>query len=198
MISFAPLLEPVLHVEIGQPSQPRNISHALGIRAMTGVAGYNIGFRNSVDEDRSSPWPRDPDCRPWRVSGGPMQNRLPDHAPRGRTRAQPPRPTYIASKTDYPACARENFGFDSQCIAVSVRPIVARSNSPAPLFRDTSCNYGHRGCRRRLPTPERSSATIARIAIFKLMRFMTSSFRALCIHRNDDVRHSGTHCRLLT
>src|ERR1700730_280791 len=55
MISLAPLLKPALQVEIRQSSQARNVSHALGIRAMTGVTGHNIGFRNSVEIDCSSP-----------------------------------------------------------------------------------------------------------------------------------------------
>jgi hypothetical protein len=38
-------------------------------------------------------------------------------------------------------------------------------------------------------------AIIARTAIFNPMRFMTSSFRTLCIHRNGDVWNGGTHCR---
>src|ERR1700731_1626997 len=48
MISLAPLLKPALQVEIGQSPQARNISHALGVRAMTGIAGHDIGFRDSL------------------------------------------------------------------------------------------------------------------------------------------------------
>jgi hypothetical protein len=55
MISFAPLFEPPLQVEIDQSSQPGNVSHALGVRPMTRIAGHNVGFRNSVEIDRSSP-----------------------------------------------------------------------------------------------------------------------------------------------
>lgn len=55
MISFAPLLEPALQIEIGQSSQTRNVSHTLGVRAVTGIAGHNVGFRNPLQIDCSSP-----------------------------------------------------------------------------------------------------------------------------------------------
>src|ERR1700676_3678270 len=55
MIPLAPLLKPPLQVEIGQSSEARNVSHALGVRAMTGIAGHNVGFRNSIEINRSSP-----------------------------------------------------------------------------------------------------------------------------------------------
>src|SRR5664280_800228 len=55
MIALAPLLKPALQIEIGQSPQARNISHALGVGAMTGIAGHDIGFRDSIQVDRSSP-----------------------------------------------------------------------------------------------------------------------------------------------
>src|SRR5450631_3118924 len=55
MIPLAPLLKPALQVEIGQSSQARNVPHALGVRAMTGITGHNVVFWNSIEIDCSSP-----------------------------------------------------------------------------------------------------------------------------------------------
>src|SRR5580700_6292575 len=54
MISLAPLFEAGLDVEIGEASQPRDVPDALGIRPVAGIAGDNVGFGNSIHEDRSS------------------------------------------------------------------------------------------------------------------------------------------------
>src|SRR5665213_4174732 len=48
MISLAPLLKPPFQIGIGQSTQARNVSDALGIGAMAGVAGHDVGLWNSL------------------------------------------------------------------------------------------------------------------------------------------------------
>jgi hypothetical protein len=49
MKTLTPPIEPTFQVEMGHSFQRKNdVSHALGNRAMTGITGHNIGFRNSL------------------------------------------------------------------------------------------------------------------------------------------------------
>src|SRR6185437_4267340 len=51
MISLAPLFQPPLDIKIGQSSEARDVSHALAIGAVTGIAGNDVGFRDPLHED---------------------------------------------------------------------------------------------------------------------------------------------------
>ena len=160
--------------------------HALGVGAMAGIAGHDVGFRNSLHDKLFFPCAArslSPSLAGFRRDRCKIDCQI---AGRIGNREPPPRPTYIVSKTDCLACARGNSEAGSRCIAASVRPVVARPYSPVPMFRGTRCNCGRR---RFSPSPAHAGAveaTIARIAILNPMRFMTPSFRALCAHRDGD------------
>src|SRR5271169_937037 len=66
MISLAPFLEPALQVEIRHSAETRDLAHALASRAMAGEACHNIGFRNSLEVNRLSPFYE----RPRSIMGG--------------------------------------------------------------------------------------------------------------------------------
>src|ERR1700676_4871598 len=105
MVSLPPLLKPSLQIKIGQSSKTRNLPHALGVGAVTGIAGHDIGFRNSPQINRSAPGGEIPGA----VIGG-LRSDLSEIdcqvVSRVGTERRHGAPTYIVLKMDYPACAR--------------------------------------------------------------------------------------------
>jgi hypothetical protein len=105
------ILDPIaqaglLEVAIGEFPQARNISHALGVRAVTGIAGHDVGFRSSLQ------------CRRhWRRHRCKIISQV---ACRMRMQSSD-RSTCIASKMDCPARARENSESGSSPLGPSSR-----------------------------------------------------------------------------